>query len=547
MLNPFEQPARETKQSESIDRKKDLFEFFPGPHAKKEIDELSSEDQDLLTKNLGKIQELRQIGLITDIFMLRFMKKMCLLSPDQIEQLKSLAAKVSIARLKSFAYSPEVLEAFEQNDPRREIAQELLQADEYVDIVGIIRSKKTVQEILQQKDPKTYIKNQLGLLRRLKKVLSTRRAAFAEQINGLTEEKVSILEQSQDEELAMCLAEKVHKIDDPEKLREQLAQWKAILTPGLRQEIQKNLRGSGKNELADLIRLRSSWTKALLQITTIEELRELLNDSKAVKSFVLAGTNSSIISYFNNEKIQELESRERIPIEEEDAEGSTEMIRDIINRMGLESILKKIASKIILDRAENIGAAGLYSRPSAEMCIATDAVTTRKAGIPGVIIHEAAHGLENLLGAMPKGQELFDQYVVNLVYRQKTGTSVYPEALGKMEGTETGIYVSESFAEDMRVFFQNPELIPIHQRQQLESISIYLLPELDLEQAREKIRKMYGELFGVSVNEVQRPADCNSVTRFAQKMNQKRTVRKREFEENMKKRKELEQAIRSTE
>ncbi len=488
-------------------------------HEAKAIDALTPEEMGMVAPNIDRIKDAHALGLIPCFLSIRYLEPILKLSPEEFSTLQENSGTFSQQTLRELARNPGTLAALHPDDPRFPIAETLLNIDG-IGAVEILRTKSCYKTILDQQDPQAYITQRLDLLERYKKLLPRKPGSLFAEFKRLDEDKVVQVEKLQDPEIASVFAETMMEWgESSQEFAKRIDLWQRILTPEILDQIKQQQKSSESFGLHKLVALRGSWTSALSEMVSVEEFREYLSNPDTVRSFIEAGRKAKILHTLDPNRVQEWDARIEVPIIEATPDPTGQQVKDILEMTGLTRILKKCVEEIEVVAPSDMGnAAGDYSGLEEKIRFTGQIDPERKKLLPGTVIHETGHAVENLLGSKNNGQAQFDSYAAGIVYRDLVGTSYYPEAVGKIEGREGYLFLRESFAEDFRVLLQNPELIPSQRRANMEKIFSIALPDIDIDELRGNIRRMYGALYGVSVNDVQRPAECGAVENFARRL-----------------------------
>lgn len=358
----------------------------------------------------------------------------------------------------------------------------------------------------------------MDLVERYCKLLPKRPAYLGYAFRYVKEENLAVLESLKDPSLAALFAEKMDNEDEDESIdafAERIAFWEAILTPELQARIKQDRESHEYYGLNSLIVLRVSWIKTLLEMTGREELRGYLSDPQAVSSFERAGRATKLRNLFEPAELETWNSRAEVPIIDSIQSEAAHHVREILEITGLAPTLKQYVKEIEIVFESSIQANGTYSPREKKIRLAGDIESQWRMFLPGILIHELGHALQATLALHRNGQELFDRYAAHIIYSDLFGTSNYAEGHSKTYGRERYIFSSESFAEDLRILLQNPELFTPERRRSVESLFSLILPDVHLEELRSKIRQMYGLLYGVGVSNVHRTPDCHGIARVA--------------------------------
>ena len=416
----------------------------------------------------------------------------------------------------------EILTAFDADDSRAGIAGLLIgQVDAYT-IVEILKKPELVASILSRPDPEAWLKQRFKFLARVQEVAG--KESFNEKVCllDLDEEKIDILEGVDNNILRAELIEPMIRRDDnKEEFQQRVDFWQELITPELEQVIaQEKLEYGVKRNLLILLKGRASFMRALEQLYDRDTIRRSLLDEQSLKSLrnTCVVTDGGLARITLQERAS-LGARETVEIEApEELAEFREMVEDILEQSGMDEIVKQLVQTMyLIPPVKAKGAGGGYGLYSGMKIVARLETQERKQ-MPGTIIHETGHAVMQALIGVEQGQALFDEYVIQAVYQDRHQASAYPEAIALQGSREDSKYVGESFAEDFLVFLTQAELIPAQRRAIMHRIFHKVFPDIDLEELRGKIRQMYGNLFGVGIKDIQRPATHDAVEQFARKL-----------------------------
>lgn len=434
------------------------------------------------------------------------------LEPERFKKLDELSRRLTWPRA--------VLELLEGNgidylyspDPKIRLAANLL-----VELQGgaglrILNDYTKTNEIFGQIDPESYLKGKFDLLERTREL--SRVGVSIMDMLDLDEIKVKTVEDLPDMVQQRLFAPYLDKKNiDRDELRERIAAWQRIMTP----ELWDFAQGHAGWELRHLIEeSRASWIEALEAKQGLAGLRELLKDEAAVESFRFGNAAAKLREVTQN-RIYEyghLRDREILPMSSVD-ERTTEEVRDIMDVSGLSGFIRSCVRSIEIVRRESIQAAsGLWQSVSLSISLAAE--RKEKHNLVGTLLHELGHAGQDKLSEWYGAQRLFDRYAVEALYSGLQASSEYAEAYALLKKREDPSFISESFAEDFRILLEYPESLPEEKLKIMSEVFTRLASKAKLEQIQEKIRKVYGNFYGVSAKDAQRPTDCASAVKMAE-------------------------------
>lgn len=498
---------------------------FKAAFVAKAIETLTDDKLDLFSKNIARIKEAHKLHLINVSSFGNGFRHILRLSADQFAAIQKHAETLPLAALFAFVSDPSLLSSLEDDDPRYPIADALLRSGERA-AIGLLKEKKYYQPILENSNPKKYVQQRLDLLARYKKISPFHGLFSTDRLAELDEEIVALIEKMQDRRKASLFAEAIlNRHVSKEEGKEKIDIWSKILTPEVFDSI---LVKNGGKMIEHFIGLRLSWIQALMRIASLEEFREHLLNPRALYSFVFAGRNSELSNMHSVDTMKTWEARAEVPVIERMPTLAGKQVVDIIRMTGLSSVLTQCVEEIEIVTVDEMQANGDYDPKTGKIRIVEQENPNNQKHIPGTVMHETGHAVERLLASKEAGQLSYDAYVAGIVYRDVTEASEYPAAIEKVGGRETLIFLREAFAEDFRILLQNPELLSPERRENMENIFSTALPDVGIEELRTNIRRMYGALYGTSVNDVQSAPTCAAVVRLARVLDQINYVKPRQ-------------------
>ncbi len=263
---------------------------------------------------------------------------------------------------------------------------------------------------------------------------------------------------------------------------------------------------------------RTSWTRALIDLGSIEEVRTLLLDPETrhalFEGYMAAALTPTIHPY------PAWRHRERLPISEGDTydpvteSRSRNELRGIIRASGIEEIMKRCASSVRIMGADQMsGNLGYYFKTDGAIWVTLEVESGVREQIPGTLFHETGHAVMHALAAKKDGQMLFDRYAVQAMFGGPYRSSGYVAPMQAIDGTTSDVFIMEAFAEDFRIFLEHPPLLPEGRYIEMRNMFRAFFPDIDLEEIRRKIASMYGTYYGKSARDVQDPVLCGNTFR----------------------------------
>lgn len=493
------------------------------------IARLSKEEVARFAPRLDRIAEARRIGLLPNPWA-RDWDRAIALTDQEFALLASAHGRIPPVVLRGLFQNPKVISALDPADPRHPIAETLLRAAS-IDPVGILASPKKYQPLLDEKDPLGSVQARLDLLRRLVRLREGASPSLQAEFLRLDEAKVAYLESLDDPGLAALFSRSVVEWrESPVAFRERVDVWRQVLTPELLGRARAQVQAPGfEKGLNKLVALRASWPKALLGLASVEEFRAHLADPAAVRSFVVVGNSAKPPHILDPEQADEWSGRADLPIHDERDGAHADRVRATLAMSGFDRILRRCVDAVEVVSPGDLGAAsGSYDGLGKRLFLVEGGDPEDAARRPGTLFHETGHALEVYAASQPGGQAALDRYAAGVVYRDPSGPSAYPEAIAKLDGKEGHLYLRESFAEDFYFAFADPEALPPPRRRDLERVLAFALPDIDLEEMRARIRRMYGVLYGRTARGLRKDPGCGYVADFARHIGRARSERERE-------------------
>lgn len=375
---------------------------------------------------------------------------------------------------------------------------------------SILNDPETANEFFLRPDPEGYVSMKIALAERAKKLGATQ--AFRH-LKSLDESRIASLESQPDPRQQKVFAQLLEEEIETVEFKQRVETWGRIMTP----ELWERANRSNGGDLAWFIRkARASWIGALEGKEGTEGLREMLCEPVALVFFTAGNDTAKLAGMAGGWKYEYgyLKSRQEPPIEGVDERAIREA-QDVIKQSGLAPFISSRVRNIRLVRREDIrGCSGIWEPADLTVRLAVEREKPHR--LASVLIHEVGHAAQQSMALVPEAQEAFDKYAVEAIFSGLRASSGYAEAYALLEGRLSTAFLSESFAEDFRILMEYPVGLPAAKREAMETVFRRLAPGLDLERAQENIRRMYGNLYGVSVKDIQEPADCASAVKMAE-------------------------------
>lgn len=255
---------------------------------------------------------------------------------------------------------------------------------------------------------------------------------------------------------------------------------------------------------ADLLFLRT-----MREMLTDEQWAAATSDPEAAAHFKKFEFPARATSRITAEEFAAFAERDSIPVESDPGEERRAgELRDILAASGLEPMTRRVSPSV---RATAV-AGGSWSNGSYDLStgeIKAAAVNDHRKSLPAILFHETGHGIQGLLATTAEGKALNARFAVAAAVEPQTHSS-YAESFRVRDGNNLDGYVSESFAEDFRLFFFAPERLPPMKRETIGKIVATAFPSVDAEDVRRRTRSVMGNYYGVSVLDEIQPTHCEN-------------------------------------
>ncbi|MEI6511291.1 MAG: hypothetical protein WCO25_04595 [Candidatus Uhrbacteria bacterium] len=255
---------------------------------------------------------------------------------------------------------------------------------------------------------------------------------------------------------------------------------------------------------ADLLFLRT-----MREMLTDEQWEEATSEPEAAAHFKKFEFPARATSRISAEEFATFAERDSIPVESDPGEERrAEELRDILVASGLEPMTRRVSPNV---RA-TVVAGGSWSNGSYDLStgeISAAAVNAHRKSLPAILFHETGHGIQNLLATTADGKALNARFAIATAIEPQTHSS-YAESFRVRDEKNLDGYVSESFAEDFRLFFFAPERLPPLKRETIGRVVATTFPSVDAEDVRRRTRSVMGNYYGVSVLEEIQPTSCEN-------------------------------------
>ena len=257
----------------------------------------------------------------------------------------------------------------------------------------------------------------------------------------------------------------------------------------------------------------------------LEAMRDMLSEdqweaatsdpetAKHFQKFELAGRALSRIS---KEEFASFAARQELPVVADVGEERRgEELRDVLFASGLEPMMRAVSPNL---RATAV-AGGSVSNGSFDLStgeIRAGADNDHRKSLPAILFHETGHGVQDLLAWSEEGKTLNARFAVAAAVEPQTHSS-YAESFRVRDEKHADGFVSESFAEDFRLYFSAPERLPPMKRETIGRIVASQFPFVDPEDVRRRTRSVMGNYYGVSVLDEIQPTSCETARHKARR------------------------------
>lgn len=535
--SPDHPPQQPLNLAAARDALKTLFrETDPMEHTclMDEIDAIPPEKATEFASRIDQLREAQALGLLIDAWPKR-LDALSRLSTEEFDILRRYRDTLPFNTLFFLAFHRDALRAFDPKDPRVSIAKILSTAkivsqygeSDNNDFLDVLLDKKLCETILTQQDPEAYVHEKIKLIQRFYHLLR-QDPTYLNTIKLFTvldEGKIRKLEELNNSTLASVFAETVMKNyldpwnvaernESTEEFCARVDLWQKICTT----EILTNIEDQQQErkhavQIGPLIDLPASWIDALIKMSSIDEFRQHLSDDDMIYSFVETYDAIQTVYKWMTHHTMMLDGTAEVEVKDHTSSSYGQQVQDIIDVIGLKPILNKCVKtiEIVPKNAEGVWA-GCYHFDT-RMIKIREGIANKK--VASILIHEIGHAIEQQTIVTQNGQAAFNAYAAYIIYSGVKGTSSYAEATGKKDGRKSTAFVMESFAEDIRIFLQDPGAMHPERRLRIADIVSIALPNINIEMLRNGIRQMYGALYGISPAEAQRITYCQTVSDFA--------------------------------
>lgn len=251
------------------------------------------------------------------------------------------------------------------------------------------------------------------------------------------------------------------------------------------------------------------YLEAMRDMLTDEQWEAATSEPEAAAHFKKFEFPARASSRISAEEFTTFAERTELPVESDPGEERrAEELRDILTTSGLEPMMRAVSPTL---RATGVAGGsvsnGSYDLSTGEIKAAAD--NEHRRSLPGILFHETGHGVQNLLATSEAGKGLNARFAVASALEPQTHSS-YAESFrvrdkGNMDG-----FVSESFAEDFRLFFFAPERLPPMKRETISRVVASRFPLVDAEDVRRRVRSVLGNFYGVSATDEIRSTSCEN-------------------------------------
>lgn len=495
------------------------------------MDRLEPTDLSFLAQHGERLRDAKKENIIDMYSSPKALKILATISEQKYAVLLELAKYAKPFELSFLIEDPGTLDAFtdEKND-QREIAYTLVQRGDVLLAKNILGRKDNLDRLLEQPKPLEWLQERFSVLDRVRNIIPQFQPN-PEHLFSFDERKIDLFLSIADDRLRQLLAESLvkiksisNKVESAEDFEDRIVLWDKLLSEEDRTALAREKKidtDPRKKGLRSLLSTRMSWLRALETKFTTDGLRQAVGDAATTIRFAEGGAHSSLdLMKLDAKEMEARSTRDTIPIEAPaGAEQRKQEIQDILELGRIGPLLNRLIGSIsIQDMEKWVG--GGYTFANREFVISTDR-GRKPSGLPGTLLHESGHALTQLISTFSERIESFDRYAVEAMFGGRHGASAYSEAVGVVTGKESFRYLQESIAEDFRVLLTNPSLIPPERLSIMEQIFKENFPDQSLDDIRSGIRTMYGTLYGIGVEDVQRPDTDHHVEEMSEMLDRR--------------------------
>ncbi len=268
----------------------------------------------------------------------------------------------------------------------------------------------------------------------------------------------------------------------------------------------------------NLVRLLSG-TRGSMLVRMAEAMgttawEEMLRGGSEAYAGMTQISQSTDLSCFRSPFLERLRVQESLEIDGSEDEGTSTDVRVFLDATGFLGVARHTATKIRIgpNRERSIGS-GEYELPTGQLIVRSHPDYRRF--VPGILMHEAGHGLHAVLAGFDRGQEWFERYAADVVLRPETASSyadsfiASDETILSVTNGRLGVtFLQESFAEDFMHYWLDQDRVPSARRHIFDEIADTVFPSVDRENLRANIRQFMRQTYHVSPAEVIPPDSC---------------------------------------
>lgn len=275
----------------------------------------------------------------------------------------------------------------------------------------------------------------------------------------------------------------------------------------------------------------SSVREAMGQASWEEAMREVPNFGRDIADLAIAADVK--FAKFKEGFYDGFGERAEVPIELEDdtperrAEAAD--MRETLEETGFDAIAKAVASRmVVMTPLDQNDAHGVYDNQEATAGVW--ATGTKRFMLPPVLFHEVGHAFEKRVKSGANGQNWSDRYAASTYLRPET-SSWYADSYIASEqgGRVSGKFLKETFAEDFRHYWIDQDHVAPERRVMLDGMMDELLPGLDRDEIRVRIRLFLRKKYDVGPEDVKEPTDCDRSKEAADKRIAEAALRRAEY------------------
>lgn len=280
-------------------------------------------------------------------------------------------------------------------------------------------------------------------------------------------------------------------------------------------------RGSVLNRLAEAMG-RPAW-------------EEMLRGAPEAYEGVTMLSVSTDLSRRRPKFLEALRAQASVEIETSEDEETGAETREFLEKTGFLDIVRRVATKVRMEPIEgDWKASGGHEKSTGHLIVR--ARPEHRRYVPGIILHESGHGLNDLLSGVERGQEWFERYAADALLRPEPASS-YAESFVKSDeviwkfknGRAGDTFIRESFAEDFMRYWLDQDSVAKERRLIFDEIADEVFPDVNREEMRVRIRQYLRQKYDVAPADTVHPRDCETTERMANERIEEARKRSEEY------------------